>query len=52
MWTFEASVRTAWAKAKAKPCRGMQGLVEEGKEKTDVAADLALAVAAQLDRNC
>src|SRR6185437_14193010 len=42
------------AKAKAKPCRGMQGLVEEGqetieqgKEKPDVAADLALAVAAQ-----
>lgn len=42
------------AKAKAKPCKGMQGLVEEGqetieegKEKPDAAADLALAVAAQ-----
>lgn len=42
------------AKAKAKPCRAMQGLVEEGqetiqegKEKEEVAADLALVVAAQ-----
>jgi Mn-containing catalase len=42
------------AKAKAKPCKAMQGLVEEGqetitegKEKEDVAADLALAVSAQ-----
>ena len=42
------------AKAKAKPCKGMQGIVEEGqetiaegKEKEEVAADLALAVAAQ-----
>jgi Mn-containing catalase len=42
------------AKAKAKPCKGMQGLVEEGKEtitqgkeKEDVAADLALAVSMQ-----
>ena len=41
-------------KAKAKPCKAMQGLVEEGqetieegKEKEEVAADLALAVAAQ-----
>ncbi len=39
---------------KAKPCRGMQGLVEEGqelieegKEKEDVAADLSLVAAAQ-----
>lgn len=39
---------------KAKPCKAMQGLVEEGqetieegKEKEAVAADLALAVAAQ-----
>jgi len=42
------------AKAKAKPCKGMQGLIEEGseiiaegKEKEAVAADLALAGAAQ-----
>src|SRR5690349_18582787 len=42
------------AKAKAKPCKGMAGLVEEGqetieegKEKESVAADLALAAAAQ-----
>ncbi len=42
------------AKAKAKPCKGMQGLVEEGqetitegKEKEEVAADLALVAAAQ-----
>jgi Mn-containing catalase len=42
------------AKAKAKPCKGMLGLVEEGqeiieegKEKEDAAADLALAAAAQ-----
>jgi len=42
------------AKAKAKPCKAMLGLVEEGqetiaegKEKEEVAADLALAVAAQ-----
>jgi Mn-containing catalase len=42
------------AKAKAKPCKGMQGLIEEGqetiaegKQKDEVAADLALAVAAQ-----
>ena len=42
------------AKAKAKPCKAMQGLIEEGqetitedKEKEAVAADLALAVAAQ-----
>ena len=41
-------------RAKAKPCKAMQGLVEEGqetiaegKEKEDVAADLALAVAGQ-----
>src|SRR5947209_12173872 len=41
-------------KAKAKPCKAMQGLIEEGqetiaegKEKEEVAADLALAVAAQ-----
>ncbi|MBV8710092.1 MAG: ferritin-like domain-containing protein [Acidobacteriaceae bacterium] len=41
-------------RAKAKPCKAMQGLVEEGqetiaegKEKEEVAADLALAVAAQ-----
>ena len=41
-------------KPKAKLCKAMQGLVEEGqetieegKEKQDVAADLALAVAAQ-----
>jgi Mn-containing catalase len=41
-------------KPKAKPCKAMQGLVEEGqetiaegKEKEEVAADLALAVAAQ-----
>jgi Mn-containing catalase len=42
------------AKAKAKPCKGMAGIVEEGqekieegKEKDPVAADLALAAAAQ-----
>ncbi|HLH02711.1 MAG TPA: ferritin-like domain-containing protein [Bryobacteraceae bacterium] len=42
------------AKAKAKPCKGMQGLVEEGqeiiaegKEKEEAVADLALAGAAQ-----
>jgi Mn-containing catalase len=42
------------AKAKAKPCKAMQGLVEEGqetitegKEKEEVAADLALVAAAQ-----
>ena len=42
------------AKAKAKPCKAMQGLVEEGqetisegKEKEDVAADLTLVTAAQ-----
>jgi Mn-containing catalase len=41
-------------KAKGKPCKGMAGLVEEGqevitegKEKDDVAADLALIAAAQ-----
>jgi Mn-containing catalase len=41
-------------KAKAKPCKAMQGLIEEGqetitegKEMEDVAADLALAVCAQ-----
>ena len=41
-------------RAKARPCKAMQGLVEEGqetiaegKEKEEVAADLALAVAAQ-----
>jgi Mn-containing catalase len=41
-------------RAKAKPCRGMQGLVEEGQEKIEegqdkepVAADLALIAAAQ-----
>jgi Mn-containing catalase len=41
-------------KAKAKPCRAMQGLIEEGqetiaegKEMENVAADLALAVSAQ-----
>jgi Mn-containing catalase len=42
------------AKAKAKPCKAMAGLVEEGKdtiaegkEKEDVVSDLALIVAAQ-----
>jgi Mn-containing catalase len=42
------------AKAKAKPCKGMQGLVEEGqeiiaegKEKEEFAADLTLAASAQ-----
>jgi Mn-containing catalase len=42
------------ARPKAKPCKGMQGLVEEGqekitegKEKEEVAADLALVGAAQ-----
>jgi Mn-containing catalase len=42
------------ARAKAKPCKGMQGLVEEGqeiiaegKEKEEVEADLGLAAAAQ-----
>ena len=42
------------AKAKAKPCRAMQGLIEEGSEliaegkgKGELAADLALAAAAQ-----
>jgi Mn-containing catalase len=42
------------AKAKAKPCKGMAGLVEEGqevitegKEKEDVLADLAIIAAAQ-----
>jgi Mn-containing catalase len=42
------------AKPKAKPCKAMQGLVEEGKEtitegkeKEEVAADLALAVSMQ-----
>ena len=42
------------AKAKAKPCKGMQGLVEEGqeiiaegKEKEEAAADLGLVAAAQ-----
>jgi manganese catalase len=42
------------AKAKVKPCRGMQGLIEEGSEliaegkgKDEIAADLALAAAAQ-----
>jgi Mn-containing catalase len=42
------------ARAKAKPCKAMMGLVEEGqekitegKEKEDVAADLALVAAAQ-----
>ncbi|MGA8029326.1 MAG: DUF892 family protein [Bryobacteraceae bacterium] len=42
------------AKAKAKPCKAMQGLVEEGqetitegKEKEDAVADLALVAAAQ-----
>jgi Mn-containing catalase len=42
------------AKAKAKPCKGMMGLVEEGQEriaegkgKEHVAADLALVAAAQ-----
>jgi len=42
------------AKAKAKPCKGMQGLVEEGqeiiqdgKEKEDAIADLGLVAAAQ-----
>ena len=41
-------------KAKAKPCKAMQGLVEEGqeiiaegKEKEEVEADLGLAAAAQ-----
>ena len=42
------------AKAKAKPCKGMQGLVEEGqeaitegKEKDEIESDLALVAAAQ-----
>ena len=42
------------AEAKAKPCKGMAGLleegnevIEEGEEKDDVAADLALIAAAQ-----
>lgn len=42
------------AKAKAKPCKGMQGLVEEGqeqimegKEKEDAVADLMIVGAAQ-----
>jgi Mn-containing catalase len=42
------------AKPKAKPCKGMQGLVEEGqesitegKEKDEIEADLALVAAAQ-----
>ena len=42
------------ARAKAKPCRGMQGLVEEGqeimaegKEKDEILADLALVASAQ-----
>jgi Mn-containing catalase len=42
------------AKAKAKPCKGMQGLVEEGqeiiaegKEKDEIEADLGLVAAAQ-----
>jgi Mn-containing catalase len=42
------------AQAKTKPCKGMQGLVEEGQEKItegqekeDVAADLGLIAAAQ-----
>ncbi len=42
------------ARSKAKPCKGMQGLVEEGqetitegKEKEELAADLALVAAAQ-----
>jgi Mn-containing catalase len=42
------------AKAKAKPCKGMQGLVEEGqeiitegKEKEEIEADLALVASAQ-----
>ncbi len=42
------------ARAKAKPCRGMQGLIEEGtetiqegKEKDEAVADLGLVAAAQ-----
>jgi Mn-containing catalase len=42
------------AKAKAKPCKGMQGLVEEGqetitegKEKDEIESDLGLVAAAQ-----
>jgi ferritin-like metal-binding protein YciE len=42
------------ARAKAKPCKGMEGLVEEGqetitegKEKDEIAADLGLVAAAQ-----
>ncbi|MFL6354697.1 MAG: ferritin-like domain-containing protein [Bryobacteraceae bacterium] len=42
------------SKAKAKPCKGMQGLVEEGqeiitegKEKDEIEADLGLVAAAQ-----
>jgi Mn-containing catalase len=42
------------ARAKAKPCKGMQGLVEEGqeiitegKEKEEIEADLGLVAAAQ-----
>ena len=42
------------AKAKAKPCKGMAGLIEEGEEiieeaseKDDIAADLSLIAAAQ-----
>ena len=48
------SLRILGAPARAKPCRGMMGLVEEGqevmeegKEKEDTAADLALIGAAQ-----
>ena len=50
----EGSVRLLGAPAKAKPCKGMAGLIEEGKEvmeegkeNDEVAADLALIAAAQ-----
>ena len=52
--TSEGSLRTAGVDAKAKPCKGMAGLIEEGQEvieegeEKDVrAADLALIAAAQ-----
>ena len=45
---------TLGAQAKAKPCKGMAGLldegeevIEEGKDRDDVAADLALIASAQ-----
>ncbi len=51
---LKASLKMLGGKAQAKPCKAMLGLVEEGeetigegKERTDVAADLALIAAAQ-----